>query len=254
MTRRIVSLVPSLTETIADFGLQEEIVGCTTFCVHPTSLRKTAVSIGGTKDASLDIILDLKPTHIITNDEENKPELISDLRKLAREKNWKVLETNPRDIISAIGTVNYLGNEFQKQDFVKSWKQKVHLELKSAPSKQFTYAYFIWREPWMVAGNKTYISELIKNFGGKNIFETSEKMTERYPSIEATDAKLQIAQYLLFSSEPFPFKTRHIEEFLNTSGLTTCGLKIDGQNLSWFGTRLILALQYMNSFVKENIK
>src|SRR6476469_3038205 len=79
--KRIVSLVPSLSETVVTQGLREELVGCTQFCIEPPDLHRTAKVVGGTKDFDLNEIRTLNPTHILANQEENPRELIEELQK-----------------------------------------------------------------------------------------------------------------------------------------------------------------------------
>lgn len=253
---RIVSLVPSLTETLCRLGLQSQIVGCTQFCTHPASLRHTAISVGGTKDASFEAIASLRPTHVVVNDEENVAPLIERLKDARLSHGWRVVDTYPVTVEDAIAMVGALGAWFGVESAAREWTLEAREELvlcraEAARRGAIRYGYFIWREPWMVAGNQTYVSEMLGCAGGLNLIETSRRAQDRYPALPPEDPRLREADVLLFSSEPYPFKKRHMDEFLDTSGLTVAVRKIDGQRVSWFGTMTLDGLRYLRSYFDE---
>lgn len=259
---RIVSLVPSITETLCDLELQENIVGRTKFCVSPKSLYPKVPTIGGTKDVNIEKIVSLKPTHILMNKEENTQACRTTLQEHPQLKNVIFYESFPKNIYDSIDMVEHLGQLFKKQNIVQQWKTQVEqlltqclnfkLSKKINSEKHFisTYAYFIWRNPWMVAGQNTYIAEMLKLVGFENVIQTGEHLLERYPSVEPTDPRLFKASHLFFSSEPFPFKQRHINEFisLNKNLLNEKCRLVDGQLLSWYGTRSLAGLKYLLTF------
>lgn len=246
--RRIVSLVPSLTETVCDFGFQDELVGCTTFCVHPKSLRTTVPSIGGTKDASVEKIIALQPTHILVNTEENLPETIEALRQ---QTTAHVIETFPKTPFQSIEMVGALATTFS-YDATQWTNECLHQieKLKTLSKQKTSYLYFIWREPWMVAGDKTYIATMLDLIGFENLVKTSENPVERYPVLQTDDKRVSEAGVLLFSSEPYPFKQRHVDEFLLQAKIKKPSQFVDGQMLSWFGTRTLAALRYLEDLRK----
>lgn len=249
MSQKIISLVPSMTETLCDLGLQENIIGRTKFCVSPKNLHLTSTEVGGTKDPDIEKIVALKPTHILLNTEENTKACRQQLREHKKLKDVIFYESFPKNIYDSIKMVDDLGKLFNKQELTYTWKNNVEILLEHCKNKNFEkhfYAYFIWREPWMVAGQNTYIAEMLKLVGFENVIQTGEHMLERYPSIEATDNRIEQAEYLFFSSEPYPFKQRHIDEFLslNRNLLNKQCRIIDGQMLSWYGTRSLFGLEY----------
>ncbi|APJ04484.1 helical backbone metal receptor [Silvanigrella aquatica] len=252
---RIVSLVPSLTETLCDFGLEKNIVGCTNYCVIPKTLRKSSISIGGTKDPDLNKILSLMPTHIITNKEENTEAIRLELKKQPGFKNIKIIETFPKNAKDAIALVIELGEIFKCQNFTNKWtleaNQAYEKCLKESHLK-INYLYFIWRNPWMVAGNHTYISAMLELVGFQNLMITKEDLSSRYPIINENSEIIKKPQILFFSSEPYPFKKRHAEEFLKISNKHQDHyLHVDGQKLSWYGTRTLKGLKYLLDLKKE---
>lgn len=247
---RIVSLVPSITETLCDLGLQSSVVGCTSFCVHPKSLRHTAVSVGGTKDANYEKIMSLAPSHVLADVEENDGKLLEKLQKASVE----VIVYFPVEVSDALDLVVDIAKRFGRNDEGNAWHTTACRELENCKMHTTTplsYSYFIWREPWMVAGDKTFISKMLATVGFQNSFVTGELPRERYPEVAARDARLSNSEILMFSSEPFPFKQRHIDQFLYESGMKARTLKVDGQLLSWYGTRTLEGLRYIQQLRKE---
>ncbi len=255
---RIVSLVPSLTESLCDLGLSTCIVGCTSYCISPKNLSKTAKIVGGTKDPNIEIILNLNPTHIITNSEENTSDCLATLTKLARLSSFQVIKTFPKTVQETVDLLEIFGTIFSIESESKKWTTAILNELKilnEIEKLHLNYLYFIWRKPWMVAGNQTYISHLLSLIGLTNLIQTSQNPKERYPEFIAHTSKdiLAETQIFLFSSEPFPFKQRHVTEFFTQSQVKMHRyFLVNGQNLSWYGTRTLKALQYLAS-LKEQI-
>lgn len=247
---RIISLVPSLTEALCHFGLMDCIVGCTSFCVEPKSLRNRVPSVGGTKDARIEDIKALKPTHIIVNLEENTESIIAELKKMQTMNECLVIETFIKTPEDNFTLVESLGKTFSFSEQAQSWIQAQKIELENLRNNlqrlnSFRFAYFIWMNPWMVAGDKTYISSVLELIGGINAISTGELLSERYPAIDAQDERLGLADVMLFSSEPFPFKNRHIDEFRQQSKILRPMIKVDGQALSWYGSRFAETLKYL---------
>ncbi|MBM3383047.1 MAG: cobalamin-binding protein [Betaproteobacteria bacterium] len=249
---RIVSLVPSLTETLCHFRLESALVGCTSFCVEPKSLRNTVPSVGGTKDADLERIVALKPTHIVTNREENTEVLLNSLREKSSTHGFTLIETFlefPEDNFQLIAHLGQCFSfELESQKWCAEQRQRLDtLRTLMTAKNSFRFAYFIWMKPWMCAGHQTYISRCIELIGGQNLIMTGTELNERYPELRATDARLHEADCLFFSSEPFPFKNRHIEAFQQEAGRKFKFLKVDGQALSWYGSRFAVTLTELES-------
>jgi ABC-type Fe3+-hydroxamate transport system substrate-binding protein len=210
-------------------------------------LRKSVPAVGGTKDADIEKILALKPTHVLTNREENTEALLNSLRDLAAQQGFKLVETfldTPEDNFELI---RQLGEIFSFREQATLWcneqkKQLAALRAKMSDIRTFTFAYFIWMNPWMTAGNQTYISRCLELIGGKNVITTGDDLKERYPAVNPTDERIRSADCLMFSSEPFPFKNRHVETFQSEAGQKFKCMKVDGQALSWYGSRFTVTL------------
>ena len=242
--KRIVSLVPSQTETLFDLGLEDEIVGITKFCIHPYHLRATKTIIGGTKKVNIEKIKELQPDIIIANKEENTLEIVESLKDIC-----SVWVTDIVTIDDNIQMIEDFGVLFNKRTESKKWIDKIRFAQKDfmtyvSNKPSFTAAYFIWREPYMVAGNNTFINELLTLNKFENVYANRE---ERYPEIELRKIRIQGDPELIFlSSEPFPFKEEHAFEIgrFTHHGKT---IFVDGEMFSWFGTHLYKAFSYFKS-------
>lgn len=230
---RIVSLVPSLTATVVDLGLRDAIVGCTQFCVRPADLYKTTTIVGGTKDPDLEKIAALKPTHIIVNHEENKPEHIAACRKIAR-----MIETMPKTVNDVVPMLMAMGEALGCEAAAEKMARTVHAGIHGPDRpRRFVgqrYLYLIWREPYMVAGPDTYIHSCMELLGGINACADT---STRYPTLSIADIKAAAPDLLLLSSEPYPFRKRDAQRLRDELGADAMPMRwIDGQLMSWYGS------------------
>jgi ABC-type Fe3+-hydroxamate transport system substrate-binding protein len=225
--KRIVSLVPSITELLFDLGLEDRIVGITRFCTEPATHVKNVLKIGGTKNFNIEKIENLKPDLIIGNKEENYKEGIEKLSE-----NFPVFVTDINNFSSSLSMISLIGQltgkEKEANCIIAKIKEKLN-QIDITPKKKA--AYFIWKNPWMVAGGDTYISSMMEKFGYDNIF----KHKLRYPEIELAD--LHKADSILLSSEPYRFREKHLLEFKSRYPNKEIKL-IDGTLFSWYGSRL----------------
>jgi ABC-type Fe3+-hydroxamate transport system substrate-binding protein len=247
--KRIVSLVPSQTELLYDLGLEESIVGITKFCVHPFHFKSTKKVIGGTKKVHFEKIRLLQPDIIIANKEENTKDIVEELSKIC-----PVWVTDIITIEDNLKMISDFGILFNKRTEAQKWIDKTNFAL--ADFKQFVrnkfrkeVAYFIWANPYMVAGNNTFINEMLKLNNFHNIYENRE---ERYPEVIIQKMRIQgDPDLVLLSSEPFPFSDEHAFEL----GRFTHHAKIvfvDGEMFSWYGSRLIKSFEYFKK-IHQNI-
>jgi ABC-type Fe3+-hydroxamate transport system substrate-binding protein len=243
---RIISLVPSQTEFLVDFYLQESIVGLTKFCVHPLSIKNEKVIVGGTKNINIQKIKELQPDIILCNKEENTKEIV----ELCSE----VAPTHVSDIFSindSLELIHQYGFIFSCESLAAESSKKISLLfndfkafVKDKDSKKV--AYFIWKKPWMVAGSNTFINFLLE----LNKFDNVYKSKQRYPEVDLEDLKLKNElDYLFLSSEPYPFKEDDKDE-LQAQFKNQDVLLVDGEMFSWYGTRLIKAFEYFKTLHK----
>ena len=241
---RIICLVPSLSELLVDLGLESKLMGVTKFCVHPENLRKEKTVVGGTKSVHFDQILALKPDIILCNKEENTQELVEKCEKIAptHVSDLKNLE----DVYALIFQYGNLFGVMQKARFlVESIKQKAATFRDSVKRTSYQkVAYVIWKKPYMVAGKDTFINFLLEMNGLQNMFTNNKG---RYPEVGLQE--LAETDLILLSSEPFPFKQKHIAEIsANTKSKV---ILVDGEFFSWYGSRLLGAFDYFKELHKQ---
>ena len=236
--KRIISLVPSLTELLCDLGLGSKLVGVTKFCLHPKHIRTKCTVVGGTKNVHFDKIEALEPDLIICNKEENTPEMIQELERIA-----PVHISDINNIPDCLDIIDRYGILFEVQYRAKLLISKIinkqndfQLFIKNQP--EYSVAYFIWKDPWMGVGSDTFIDYMLGVNRFKNVFGNQS----RYPEI-VIDNLYPDVELVLLSSEPFPFNQEHIKiiqpQFPNAKIVL-----VDGEMFSWYGSRLLKAFDY----------
>ena len=243
--KRIISLVPSQTELLFDLELQDRIVGITKFCIHPKEKCKNATVVGGTKNFDFEIIKALNPDLIIGNKEENEEHQIKALMEL-----YPVWMSDIQNLNQALDMIQEIGKicNKQKQAFKLSNKIKLNFEALKIHIQSFLpkkTAYLIWRKPYMAAGNNTFINNMLGICKLENVFQ---QQTSRYPEIAAQVLKNQNPELILLSSEPFPFKEKHIKELKDMLPEAKIQL-VDGEMFSWYGSRLKKAAGYFKNMI-----
>lgn len=244
--RRIISLVPSQTELLYDLGLEDRIVGITKFCVHPYHFKSTKKIVGGTKKVHYEKIRLLQPDIIICNKEENTKEIVEELRKIC-----PVWVTDIITIEDNFRMISDFGQLFNCRIEAQKWNDKLAFAL--SDFKNFIKdkrvkksAYFIWKNPYMVAGSDNFINELLKLNHFKNSYDT----LGRYPEIHIEKMQEEGNPEIIFlSSEPFPFKKEdghEIAQFVPDVPI----ILVDGEMFSWYGSRLLKAFDYFKKLHK----
>jgi ABC-type Fe3+-hydroxamate transport system substrate-binding protein len=235
---KVVCLVPSLTELLVDLGLENRIVGVTKFCVHPGHIRKSTSVIGGTKTVKIDKVKSLYPDFILANKEENELEHIESLAE-----SFPVYVSDIKSIEDLQSLIQDLASIFeidsQSSQLINNLKSKYEsfkVDMNKMP--KLKVAYFIWRDPWMVAGSSTFIDYMLELNNFENVFGS----LSRYPEVDLN--KLPQMDYAFLSSEPFPFEHKHKKELpVEASKIQI----VDGEYFSWYGTRLLKALEYFRN-------
>jgi ABC-type Fe3+-hydroxamate transport system substrate-binding protein len=239
---RIISLVPSQTELLFDLGLDDEIVGLTKFCVHPAGKKKEKTIIGGTKNFRFDVIARLQPDLIIGNKEENYQEGIA---RLAHQ--YPVWMSDIKNLAEACEMIERVGRITGRPNAAGGLRQRIQTEFQHLqPPDKIPVAYLIWRDPYMSIGPDTFIHDMLQRCGFRNVFEN----TTRYPVI-TPEALIQAApRLILLSSEPYPFRKKHLQEFAAQFPGAVPKL-VDGEMFSWFGSRLQHAPGYFRELLEE---
>ena len=237
--QRIISLVPSLTELLFYWGLDSNIIGRTRFCVHPKSKVNYVPIMGGTKNPRLNKIAAAHPDIIIANKEENRKEDIKIL-----EKKFNVFLTDIKTIKDALSTLSQLGNELGVTGKAGLLVRQITDVLNNRPQKApIRTAYLIWKNPWMSVGSDTYIHDVMTHWGLTNVFEDEQ----RYPSFDLERLKERKPELILLSSEPYPFKKKHIAPVIKQCPDSRIEL-INGEWFSWYGSRMLLSFKKMNKW------
>ena len=235
---RIISLVPSQTELLADLGLSDRVVGVTRFCVHPPEWMKTKTVIGGTKKFDFEQIARLKPDLILGNKEENYKEGIEALAE--SHPTWVSDIYNLTDALAMIHQVGDMTNTSRSANAITTDIKQAFGMLR--PKNPARVLYLIWRKPWMGVGSNTFIHEMLRSAGWTNCLDDRS----RYPEISSQEIEQLDADVILLSSEPYPFKEKHVAE-LNRVSPRSRVILVDGEMFSWYGSRLRYAPAYINS-------
>lgn len=243
MTLRLISLCPSITHTLFELGKGADLVGITRFCVKPADKVARIEKVGGTKNPKLDRILALEPDWVFLNREENRRE---DWEALQREGirchvsfpgSIEASKAMLRDIGACLGC----GTRAEVLAASITSVQKRISERKHLAA-HLSWAYLIWRKPWMTVNGSTYIHGLISEVAEGNVFAGRP---QPYPEISAQELGAANPDLILMSSEPFPFKTKHIEALSAETGIPVSRFRlVDGERLSWHGALSAEGLAY----------
>jgi len=240
---RIVSLVPSQTELLYELGLNKEVVGITKFCVHPEKWFRNKTKVGGTKDLNIELIKSLKPDLILANKEENQSDQIQALSAFAPV--WVSDVSNYAEAFEMIKQVAQITNREADGLQLLSKIEKAFQQMPSHPLHP-TVAYIIWKDPYMTIGADTFIHNMLSLAGFQNVFENAT----RYPET-TIDELLEKAPDLLFlSTEPYPFKLKHIAELQIQLPNTKIHL-VNGEMFSWYGSRMQNAPRYLQELLQS---
>jgi ABC-type Fe3+-hydroxamate transport system substrate-binding protein len=222
---------------VLELGLENSIVGRTKFCIHPQQLVKSIPKIGGTKNPNISAILDLKPDLILANKEENNKSDIEVLMETCRVHLTDI--SNYKEALQSIKDIGQITDRQQEsQKIILKIESRFSLLLDLISEKQ-KVCYLIWKDPMMTIGNDTYIHDMLQKCGFENIFGDQT----RYPKIKFNEIIAKKPDFIFLSSEPFPFKEKHISEFQKIFSDAKIVL-VDGEYFSWYGSRMALAADY----------
>jgi iron complex transport system substrate-binding protein len=224
---RVVSLVPSLTETLFAIGAGDSVVGITDFCIFPEGIDRTRV--GGTKTPSVAAIRNLEPDLVYVNLEENLKRHADEIATFAQ-----VVATEPKtlddvvDLIERLGAIH--GCEPRANEFVKQ------LTANRQPRSAFTFAVPIWKKPWMWCGGDTYVSNLVESVGGRNLLRDHL----RYPTLDPADVLALKPDIVFLPDEPYAFTA----EDAAVIDARVIG-PFPGHLFTWHGVRTIEGLRFL---------
>jgi ABC-type Fe3+-hydroxamate transport system substrate-binding protein len=233
---RIVSLVPSQTELLVDLGLGDRVVGVTKFCVHPKGFKQRKTIVGGTKNFNFEKIDLLQPDLVIGNKEENYKEGIEQLSE--RHPVWM---SDIYDSEDAFQMMEVVGEITGRQEISQKIIQAISTEFQAHFASRGTAIYLIWQNPMITVGVSTFIDHMLQKSG----FENPVKK-ERYPEISREEILELNPDYIFLSSEPYPFREKHLEEYRKYFPQSKIKV-VDGEMFSWYGSRMLQAPGYFRS-------
>ncbi|UCG52731.1 MAG: ABC transporter substrate-binding protein [Candidatus Latescibacterota bacterium] len=205
---RIISLVPSITETLVELGAGELLVGVTDYCIHPKQVVAGIPKVGGTKGFSPEKIDALGPDLVIANKEENRKDQIDALRE-----RYNVYVTYPRTVTQAMKTVQALGSltraDAKACEIAQTCDRIIASTNRVTLGTQIETACMVWRDPWMAVGTDTYVSGLLEVFGFRNVFVHSR---ERYPKTTLDEIVARRPEVVILPSEPYEFGESDVSE------------------------------------------
>lgn len=242
---RIVSLCPSLTELVCLLGREAWLVGRTKFCVAPESVASLPV-VGGTKDPRLERICQLTPDLVLFNEEENR---LEDLKQL-EQAGLRCVHFFPRTLPQTLDLVEQLGHLLDAQAAAQAIMTDILQAQQEALSRASSlhppsFVYLIWRKPYMTLTEDTYISAVLEAAGGINLVRGAAFEGTRYPVLTLEALKTLNPQWVLLSSEPFPFQPKHVQELMTLTSYPAERFRlVDGAALSWHGSRTAEGIRY----------
>jgi ABC-type Fe3+-hydroxamate transport system substrate-binding protein len=228
--RRIVSLVPSLTEALAATA-PGRLVGATDWCTHPADLDVRRVR--GTKNPDLAAIRGLAPDLVVANQEENR-EL--DVRRM-REAGLTVWVTRIETVVEALASMSRLLDEALELSLPEWLDDAWGLWAAPPPPPRLRVAVPIWRDPWMVVGSPTYTDDLLARAGLANVLAHGPAAREgRYPTVTPDEIDAADADLVLLPDEPYVFTADDGPEALRTPTRL-----VSGRLLTWYGPAMVEA-------------
>lgn len=247
---RIVSLVPSHTESLHSLGAGDEVVGRTRFCIAPSPWVDQVPSVGGTKDADLDKILRLRPDLVVADKDENPKALVEQLEAQGVEVLWSAIET----IEDAAAFLGRLGARVGRGDAGAATAAQIRAaqaEVEGAGEGARVFVP-IWYEPWMTFDRTAYPHAMLEAVGLRNVF--AGHAGPKYFEVEGIDVARASAQWTLLPTEPYPFHRRI--QAVDTGPLGPAGQEgrvrvIDGEALTWFGVRTAPGLRTLAETARE---
>ncbi|MEE8311359.1 MAG: helical backbone metal receptor [Candidatus Binatia bacterium] len=238
--RRLVCLVPSITELLFALGAGGSLVGRTRYCEEPAGRVETVETVGGTKNPDCERIIGLMPDLVIVNREENR---VEDFRRL-QNAGLRVLVTHPRTVAQAADMIEAVGNAVQAAGAARSLAAQCRAMLGGPPGPSVTAPVRvfcpIWRRPWMTFGSHTYVADVLRQAGMESVYDGSEGPD--FFEVELADVRARRPELVLLPDEPYRFRSEHAEE-LRGGGLEARYELLDGKDLAWYGPRIPGALE-----------
>ncbi len=237
---RLVSLCPSITESLAALGLADDLVGVTRYCVHPAEALRRVPRMGGTKNPNLAAIRDAKPDLVFCNAEENRPE---DVEALSRDLAVDV--SHPRTVGEIPALLRHFGRLTGRGTDAEMWAARIEEELRGLEGRSrpsFRFVYLVWRDPWMTVSGDTYVSDLFRRVGGRNAFEKKGAGSHDYPTIAEEEVVVARPDLLVLPDEPYRFGDTDAAYWRGRLPSGSRVVLVRGEDFCWHGTRTLRGL------------
>jgi len=246
---RIVSLVPSLTETLASWGLIDRLAGRTRYCVAPSGAIERVETVGGTKNPDITRIRELHPDLVVVNREENRREDYDELIAAG----LRVHVTHPRSVEEAAEMLEELGRAVGVPERGAELARRCRAARDAAvaarggapPVSAFCP---IWRNPWMTFCDATYIGDVLTVGGMRNVF--GETRGRDFFEVELEEVRRREPELVLLPDEPYVFTEKHARE-LETLGIGARHVLVSGKHLSWYGSRMPFAIEQISRVARR---
>lgn len=271
----VISLVPSITESLFDLNLGNRLLARTEYCIYPQGQVENLPSIGGTKNPDVEAIIAMQPGLVFANAEENRKEDVEAIRA-AGIPVWVSMPTKVADVFTLLWNIMYLFDETSMVARVRLIEQvydRLTGMLEASDAELPKVFVPIWHDPLMTVNRETYLHDLLLTCGGLNVFadrerqfplkadlgqqEANEALAEgrdtRYPRITLEEVELAQPDVILLPDEPFKFTEEHIPIFQQLDVPAAKNNRIhlvDGSWLTWHGTRLAYALNDLPNLLR----
>lgn len=240
--RRIISLCPSLTETVCAVGATTQLQGVTRYCCHPEGIAQRRPVIGGALDINMAAIKSLNPDLILAVKEENNREVIASLSALYPVYVFDITTVQQgMALCEQIGILTGHGVEGARLrgQINQAW-QKISVATAATPC-----AYLLWNHPLMGAGDNTFIHDVIATLGLTNILEHS---TTRYPKVDHD--LLSKAKIILLGSEPYAFSAEEYTSLAHAYQQSRI-IRVDGEAFCWYGAHMLSSAGILNQLIHQ---
>jgi ABC-type Fe3+-hydroxamate transport system substrate-binding protein len=250
LPRRVVSLVPSLTEALIWLGLADHLVGVSDWCVHPAEAVAKLPKLGGTKTPSIPRILALEPDLVIANHEENRRRDVEKL-EAAGVPVWVTYPRSVREGVALLRELAELGAAAgARPEQVDPIEAAVAAAEAAQPARRVRTFCPIWKRPWMSVGGDTYAHDLLALCGAENVF--ANQGDRRYPIVAPEQIAAAAPELILLPDEPYAFGPRDAAELAELDvPAAACGRihLIDGTLVSWYGPRIQRAIETLRPLI-----
>lgn len=244
--QRIISLVPGITEFLIKMKFPvKNIVGRTKYCIYPKKIVENIFVLGDIEKIDFDMLRYINPDLVIVNKEENPLKLVKDIDKTIGEKKVFVTDiTSINDSLNYLKRISKLLKLYEFQQFIDKFNQDL-FSIKNKFNR--SVLYFVWKNPYMVAGDNTFINDWLQILGLNN---KAKNFIGKYPSISLDEIIETNPQYIFLSSKPYSFNMddkKELNDILGKNNMNTIIKMVDGEYFCWYGWRMLPAIDYFRN-------